>query len=159
MNSRISSILGDEDAQRFAALVKRLPAYMRLVQQLITDPSVPAKSKAYLSAGGLYALSPIDLVPGIIPVAGQLDDAYAILYGLKKSLAAMPQPLAEHHLSLAGVEQHDLDEDIELVISVAKRLVRLVVTTGAKIGRAGKSTIKLAGEGIRSTIGRWRQAT
>lgn len=156
MNDRISSVLGDEDAQRFAALVKRLPGYMRLVQRIIADPSVPAKSKAYLSAGGLYALSPIDLVPGIIPVAGQLDDAYAILLGLKKSLDSMPEPLAQHHLDMAGVAQQDVDDDIELVVNLAKRIARLIITTGAKIGRAGTSTIKSASAGIRSTIGRWR---
>lgn len=155
MNDRFARILGDQDAQRFGELVKRLPGYMKLVKQILVDPTVPAKSKAYLSVGGMYAVSPVDLVPGIIPVAGQLDDAYVLLYGLKKSLESMPPQLASHHLAMAGVAAQDIDNDIALVISVAKRLARLVITTGAKIGRAGKTTYQYA----RTSIGRWKQAT
>lgn len=155
MSDRIASVLGDQDAQRFADLVKRLPGYMRLVKQILMDPSVPTKSKAFLSVGGVYAISPVDLVPGIIPVAGQLDDAYVLLYGLKKSLESMPPHVAEHHLGLAGVTFQDIDEDIALVISIAKRLTKLVITTGAKIGRAGKATFRYA----RESIGRWKQTT
>lgn len=152
MSDRLASIVGDEDAQRFGELVKRLPGYMKLVKQIITDPAVPAKSKAYLSMGGAYALSPIDLVPGIIPVAGQLDDAYAILFGLKKSLEAMPTERAVHHLILAGITLEGINDDISLVISIAKRLGRLVITAGAKIGQAGKSTFRFA----RTAIGKWK---
>lgn len=152
MSGRLSRALGDEDAQRFSALVKRIPGYMRLVKQILIDPTVPAKSKAYLSVGGAYAVSPIDLVPGIIPIAGQLDDAYVLLYGLKKSLESMPPEQAEHHLSMAGVTIEGINDDISLVISIAKRLGRLVITAGAKIGRAGKATYKYA----RDTIGRWK---
>lgn len=155
MSDRIASVIGDRDAQRFAELVRRLPGYMKLVRQILTDPTVPAKSKAYLSVGGVYAISPIDLVPGIIPVAGQLDDAYVLLFGLKKSLEAMPPLLAEHHMSTAGVTYQDIDEDIALVVSIAKRLARLVIATGAKIGRAGKATFRFA----RDSIGRWKQTT
>lgn len=152
MSDRIAKVLGDQDAQRFGDLVKRLPGYLKLVKQILMDPDVPARSKAYLSVGGVYAVSPIDLVPGIIPVAGQLDDAYVLLYGLKKSLDAMPASLASHHLELAGVTIQDIDNDIALVISVARRLARLVITAGAKIGQAGKATYRYA----RATIGRWK---
>ena len=152
MSNRIASVLGDHDAQRFGDLVKRLPGYMRLVKQILTDPTVPTRSKAYLSVGGMYAISPVDLVPGIIPVAGQLDDAYVLLYGLKKSLSAMPPHIADYHLSTAGVTIQDIDDDIALVISIAKRLARLVITTGAKIGRAGQATFQFA----KTRIGRWK---
>lgn len=154
MNDRIARVLGDQDAQRFGELVKRLPSYMKLAKHILIDPDVPAKSKALLSVGGVYAISPIDLVPGIIPVAGQLDDAYLLLKGLKKSLEIMPAPLAQHHLSMAGVTFQEIDNDIALVISVAKRIARLVITTGARIGRAGKATFKFA----RTTIGRGKPA-
>lgn len=152
MSNRLAKIIGEHDSQRFGALVKRLPGYMKLVKQIIIDPTVPAKSKAYLSVGGMYALSPIDLVPGIIPVAGQLDDAYVLLYGLKKSLESMPPEQAEHHLSTANITLQGINDDISLVISIAKRLGRLVITAGAKIGRAGKTTFRYA----RDTIGKWK---
>ena len=152
MSDRLAKMIGDHDAQRFGELVKRIPGYMKLVKQILIDPTVPAKSKAYLSVGGAYAISPIDLVPGIIPIAGQLDDAYVLLFGLKKSLESMPPEQAEHHLSMAGMTIEGIIDDISLVISIAKRLGRLVITAGAKIGRAGKATYKSA----RDTIGRWK---
>ncbi len=152
MNSRLEKWIGDRDAQRFGELVKRSPGYLKLVKQILLDPAVPGKSKAYLSVGGAYAISPIDLVPGVIPVIGQLDDAYALLYGLKKCLASMPPELAEQHLSTAGISAQGIEDDISLVVSITKRLGRLVIAAGAKIGRTGKTTFHLAW----STIGRWK---
>lgn len=152
MNDRFSRLMEDEDAQRFAELVKRLPGYMRLMRQIISDPDVPTRSKAFLSLGGVYALSPIDLVPGVIPVAGQLDDAYALLFGLRKALGSMPSELAAHHLQMSGVTLQEIENDTALVVSLAKRLARLVIATGVRIGRAGKATLRNA----RSTIDRWR---
>src|SRR5690606_11747919 len=61
------------------ALIKRLPAYMRLSANLARDPRVPKTAKASLALGGIYVVSPVDLIPGIIPVAGQLDDLYVLL--------------------------------------------------------------------------------
>lgn len=144
--------MSESDKQRFTALVKRLPNYMSLAKRILSDPDVPNKSKALLGLGGAYALSPIDLVPGIIPVAGQLDDAYALLFGLRKSLTSMPAEKAEAHLQDAGVSLEEIDEDIALVISFAKRIARLVITAGVKIGRAGRTTFRAA----RGTIGRWK---
>lgn len=149
MVGRFTSMMADEDAQRFAELVKRIPGYMRLVKQILADPDVPTKSKAYLSAGGVYAISPIDLIPGIIPVAGQLDDAYALLFGLRKAISSMPPALAEHHLDTAGVTIQEIDNDIALVVSIAKRLARMVINAGARIGRAGKATLRVAGDALR----------
>lgn len=156
MRERFANVMNDADSQRFAELVKRIPGYMKLVRQLLSDPNVPAKSKAYLSAGGVYAISPIDLIPGIIPVAGQLDDAYAILYGLRKSLDAMPPELAEYHLTTSGVSREDIENDISLVISIAKRIGKMLIhagtRAGATIGRAGKTTFTTARDAIR----KWR---
>ena len=156
MNERFAKIMNDADSQRFAELVKRIPGYMKLVRQLLSDPNVPVGSKAMLSAGGAYAISPIDLIPGIIPVAGQLDDAYALLYGLRKCLESMPPELAQQHLASAGVSRDDIDNDISLVISIAKRIGKMVIHAGARagatIGRAGKTTFRNA----RDTIRKWR---
>ena len=46
--------------------------------------------QAALVAGAVYLVSPIDLVPGFIPVAGQLDDAVAVLLALRLALGGLP---------------------------------------------------------------------
>jgi len=144
--------MSESDKQKLAAMAKRLPKYLSLAKGLVTDSGVPAKSKALLGVGGVYALSPIDLVPGFIPVAGQLDDAYVLLYGLKKCLGSMPEAMATSHLERAGVSMQDIDDDLALVVSLAKRIGRMLITTGAKIGRAGRTTFRYA----RNTFGRWQ---
>lgn len=142
-------LLPASDRERFTKLVKRLPNYMALSKQILVDPDVPVASKALLGAGGVYAVSPIDLIPGIIPVAGQLDDAWVLLMSIRQSLRSMPTALAESHLERAGMTWQEIDNDIALVISLAKRIGRLVITTGVQIGRAGKATYAFARDRIR----------
>lgn len=38
------------------------------------DPRVPKRTKALLVGAVVYAISPVDLVPDVIPFLGQLDD-------------------------------------------------------------------------------------
>ena len=147
--------ISESDKQKLTALAKRLPKYLALSKGLLTDSGVPVKSKALLGVGGAYALSPIDLVPGIIPVAGQLDDAYVLLYGLKKCLGSLPEAMANSHLERAGVSMQDINDDIALMVSLAKRIGRMLITTGVKIGRAGRTTFRFA----RDTIGRWQSGS
>jgi uncharacterized membrane protein YkvA (DUF1232 family) len=48
--------------------------------RLLMDSRVPTPTKAALAGGMLYIISPIDLVPDMIPVLGQLEDmALALL--------------------------------------------------------------------------------
>src|SRR5688572_14746864 len=75
---------------RFWAAVRRLPRYIFLGTNLVRDDRVPARVKAMLAVGGVYAISPIDLVPGIIPVAGQLDDLVVVLVALRAAIRACP---------------------------------------------------------------------
>lgn len=137
------------DRDHFTELVKRIPAYISLSRRILLDPDVPAVSRAILAASGAYAVSPIDLVPGIIPVAGQLDDAWVLLIGLRQALRSMPSDVAEGHLAQAGITWQHIDSDIALVVRLAKRIGRAVITTGVQLGRAGTATVRIAGERIR----------
>lgn len=56
------------------ALLRALPAIIRTIRGLATDPVLPKATKIALAAAILYLLSPIDLVPDFIPVVGYLDD-------------------------------------------------------------------------------------
>ena len=100
------------ELQPLWAVIKRLPAYVRLAASLARDPLVPRKSKALLAAGGAYAVSPIDLVPGIIPVAGQLDDLYVLLTGLQQAARSCPQDVIAPHFLKAGIEPSQVDDDL-----------------------------------------------
>jgi uncharacterized membrane protein YkvA (DUF1232 family) len=57
------------------ALVRALPKVVGLIVRLVMDPTLPRSAKIGLAAAILYLVSPFDVVPDIIPLAGVLDDA------------------------------------------------------------------------------------
>ncbi|HWI55520.1 MAG TPA: YkvA family protein, partial [Desulfobacteria bacterium] len=70
-------------------VIKRMPAYIKLSIALYKEPELGRGAKTLLAAGVLYALSPIDLIPGFIPVAGQLDDIIVGLEALKRAMRGL----------------------------------------------------------------------
>lgn len=65
--------LGRRSAAR--ELVLLIPNLLVLFRGLVHDPRVPRGAKVWLWVGIAWVVSPIDLIPEFIPVAGALDDA------------------------------------------------------------------------------------
>lgn len=112
--------------ERFVALVRRLPAYGRLAWRLGRDPLISKARRAAVLGGAAYLASPIDLVPGFIPVLGQLDDIAVVLATLRLALDGLSPARRAAHLSAVGLSDGDLVEDM-----------RTLGSTGAWVGRAG----------------------
>jgi len=51
-----------------------LPNLARTIRELIADPALPRAAKIAVAAALVYLLSPIDLIPDFLPIAGLLDD-------------------------------------------------------------------------------------
>ena len=133
--------------QRFWEAVKRLPAYIRLATSLARDPEVPKQAKAILAAGGGYVISPIDFVPGIIPVAGQLDDVYVLLTLIRQALKRTPNEVAERHMATARIGYDDIDGDLQAVRDLVRvAVVKTVVFGGKALGRVSRAAIGFANE-------------
>ena len=80
-----------------AALARFVPDCVVLVRRLLADPRVPRANRLALGALLLYLVSPIDLVPDFIPIAGQLDDAILLALVLRRLLrSAGPEIVAAH---------------------------------------------------------------
>lgn len=131
----------------FWIAVKRLPKYVKLVANMARDGRVPAKAKATLVAGGAYAISPLDLVPGIIPVAGQLDDMVILLLAVRAAVRACPPELAAAHMQRAGIERDDFDHDLAAVKAAAIWLA----------GKGLRASRLLAEKGGRKLIALWNE--
>ncbi len=129
----------DPVLQRFERTARRLPSYLRLAAELSLDGRVPVQAKVAVAVGGVYVLSPIDLVPGIVPVAGQLDDVVVLLLALREAVRTCPPPLAEEHLTRAGLSQTDFDDDLatcrDAVRWLARRGLRAGVQLAEQVGR------------------------
>ena len=56
------------------ALLRALPDIARLMGRLLGDSTLPRSAKIALAAAAVYLLSPIDLIPDVVPFVGYLDD-------------------------------------------------------------------------------------
>jgi uncharacterized membrane protein YkvA (DUF1232 family) len=77
----------------------------RLAFRLLRDERVPTATKLIIPATLLYLISPVDLIPDLIPVVGQVDDVMILLLGVVAFIKLCPAWLvAEHEGSDAGTE-------------------------------------------------------
>lgn len=128
----------------YLGMVTRLPMYARLGADLARDPDVPASAKASLVAAGAYAVSPIDLVPGIIPVAGQLDDLAALLLAIRFAIRLTPKEVSVPHLERAGITPQQIDADLTAVRDAAIWLARRAAEGMRNVAVNGAGRISMA---------------
>jgi uncharacterized membrane protein YkvA (DUF1232 family) len=55
-----------------------IPNLIKLLARLFKDPRVPLAEKAIVIGAIVYAISPLDILPDVIPFVGQIDDLYLI---------------------------------------------------------------------------------
>jgi uncharacterized membrane protein YkvA (DUF1232 family) len=126
---------------RFVGVVARVPRYVRLGWLLMNDPTVSGRGKAALGGGLAYAISPIDPVPGFIPVLGQLDDLAVLLLAVRMALKSAPTEVADRHLRESGLSWETLDQDLVTIRATAIWVTR---QGGALALRAGKAMLSMA---------------
>ncbi|HEX6128693.1 MAG TPA: YkvA family protein [Candidatus Limnocylindria bacterium] len=139
--------------ERFGALVRRLPAYGRLAWRLARDRRIGGTRRAAVFGAAAYLASPIDLVPGIIPVAGQLDDAAVALMGLRYALGGLPPTERRAYLDAVGLVEEDLDRDLATVWMgaawIARRGGRLALRGGRAAARGAWRAARGLGRRLR----------
>jgi uncharacterized membrane protein YkvA (DUF1232 family) len=79
-------------------MIKTVINEVRLAWRLLTDRRVPLWTKLIPLAAAAYIVSPVDFIPDIIPVLGQLDDIGILLAGLRAFREVVPVELLEEHL-------------------------------------------------------------
>lgn len=67
---------------RLRAWVAALLREVAVLWLAARDPRVPWYAKVLAGAVAAYALSPIDLIPDVIPVIGHLDDLLLVPAGI-----------------------------------------------------------------------------
>ena len=75
----------------------------RLAARLLREPGVPWVTKAVPLLAALYLVFPLDFVPDLLPVLGQLDDLGIVLLALEVFLRLCPAAaVAFHRAAVAG---------------------------------------------------------
>ena len=74
-----------------------LPRLARLLYRLLRDPRVAKADKVLVAAVIAYVASPIDAIPDFIPLAGQVDDLFAVALVLLRLIGNSGTELVEEH--------------------------------------------------------------
>ncbi len=149
----------DERLQyRLKEAVKRSPRYVRLAANMARDDRVPTRAKAALIVGGAYVVSPIDLVPGIIPVLGQIDDLIVIMLALGAATRMCPPQLVEEHLAAVNLSSLDVTRDSETARMAGKWAARKGLHAARSVASKGFRLARGAARRGRLRTGEWRTA-
>jgi uncharacterized membrane protein YkvA (DUF1232 family) len=122
-----------KDVAEAVELVRRLPTYIRLVWALLRDRRVGAPQKLILAGIVGYLVFPVDLIPDVVPVLGQLDDIAVVLLGIDLFIRSAPQDIVDEHLARITQDRDQLSRDI----ASAERML------GDRLGEARATLEKL----------------
>jgi uncharacterized membrane protein YkvA (DUF1232 family) len=87
----------EQAKSKLLEFINLIPAFVKLMYQLIKEPRVSLSDKAILGAAIAYVISPVDLIPDFIPFLGQIDDAYLVAIALQRLInSAGPEVLKEY---------------------------------------------------------------
>lgn len=74
-----------------------VPNIIKLIGRLVLDPRVPRRSKVALGMAAAYVLSPIDLIPDVIPVIGWADDVLILMFAVDALIERAGSEIVEEH--------------------------------------------------------------
>lgn len=70
--------------QGLVRTLSRIPDYARLVFGLLWDSRVSLIDRVLVGASIVYLVSPLDILPDVFPVLGQVDDLFFIVFSLTR---------------------------------------------------------------------------
>ena len=77
----------------------------RLTWRLARDPRTPLRAKLILGAAVLFVVSPINWIPNLVPVLGQIEDVALLSLGMELFLRNVPEYLKAEHRAALGRSQ------------------------------------------------------
>ena len=109
---------------------------------MVTEARLTRKQKVILGTGLGYLASPIDLIPGIIPVLGQLDDILVVLICLRQVIHDCDEEKVDQMLAAQDLSREQIDEDIALVKETMKAIAKKTASVAWNgLSRVGKAAL------------------
>lgn len=96
-----------------------LPNFVKLLYRLFKDARVPLAEKAFLTGAIVYVISPLDLIPDVLPFIGQVDDLYLVALTMLRLLGRAPVEALDDHWEGPG--------DIAGVVNMILRAAQYVL--------------------------------
>ena len=84
------------------AALTLIPNFLKLLYRLFKDKRVPMAEKALLVGAIAYVVSPIDILPDVIPFIGQVDDLYLIALVTLRLLSRTGDDVLREHWDGTG---------------------------------------------------------
>src|SRR5438132_3648359 len=104
---------------RMKNLLMFLPNMVVLCARLMVDSRVPRTERALLAAAVIYAIIPFDFIPDMIPVVGQIDDAFLIALTLTRLIDRTDDRIVREHWRGGG----DVTELINSIVMIAPMMI------------------------------------
>lgn len=74
-----------------------IPNFLKLLGRLYKDSRVPLAEKAFLTGAIIYVISPLDLIPDVLPFVGQVDDLYLVALTMLRLLMRTEDDVIRQH--------------------------------------------------------------
>lgn len=104
-----------------------LPNIVKLIGRLLLDPRVPRRAKITLGIAAAYVVSPIDLIPDVIPVIGWADDVLLVLFAIDSLIERAGPEIVDEHWDGPGDLLSLVREAVGLSRSIMpKRLIAII---------------------------------
>ena len=87
-------------------IIQLIPNLLKLLVRLMKDSRVPTAEKAFLIGAIVYVISPLDLIPDVIPFIGQVDDLYLVALTLLRMFTRTPADVVREHWDGGGDIAH-----------------------------------------------------
>jgi uncharacterized membrane protein YkvA (DUF1232 family) len=95
------------------------PNLLKLLGRLMKDPRVPRRTKLVVGAALAYVVSPVDLIPEVIPVVGVADDLLIVAFAVNHLVHVAGEEVVLEHWD----GPRDLLELIRSILDIASDLV------------------------------------
>jgi uncharacterized membrane protein YkvA (DUF1232 family) len=80
-------------------MLRTLLSNIRVSLRLLREPRVPLIFKLIPAAAAVYVISPLDFIPDVLPIIGQLDDLGIVFIALEAFLRVAPVEAVDFHRS------------------------------------------------------------
>ena len=98
------------------------------------DRRVPLRLKLILPAALVYLVSPLDIIPDMLPALGRIDDILVILISVVLFLALAPRDVVMEHMGISGSSPQPPESSSETDDDVIEGKYR-VIEDGEEPGR------------------------